>query len=132
MRRFVALLLLVLLPLQAVWAAAAPYCQHEGDAASHHIGHHQPEHAHAHAHTTVAEASQDDAHGAPGEPATPGEGAASAHSDCHVCHGGTVLAQEVRMLQVAAASAQPVPTLVHGLPAPPAERPDRPSWLALA
>lgn len=113
MRRFVALLLLVLLPLQAVWAAAAPYCQHESEAQGHHIGHHQPEHAHD-------------------TPGDDGGGATSAHTDCHTCHGGTVLAQEVRMLQVMAASAQPVPTLVHGLPAPPAERPDRPSWLALA
>ncbi len=128
MRRLVALFLLVLLPLQSVWAAAAPYCQHEGDAASHHIGHHQPEHAH----TTVAEASQDDAHGAPGEPATPGEGAASAHSDCHVCHGGTVLAHEVRLVHAMSASAPPVPALAQGLPAPPTERPERPKWSALA
>ena len=131
MRRLVALLLLVLLPLQAVWAAAAPYCQHEGDAASRHIGHHQPEHAH----TSVGNATdaiQDDAHGAPGEPDTPGEGAASAHSDCHVCHGGSVLTHEVRLVQAMSASAPPVPALAQGLPAPPTERPERPKWSALA
>lgn len=133
MRRLVALFLLVLLPLQAVWAAAAPYCQHEGDAASHHIGHHQPEHAHTH--PTVAHAAdaiQDDARGSPGETGNPGEGAASAHSDCHVCHGGSVLAHEVRLVQAMSATVPPVPALAQGLPAPPIERPERPKWSALA
>lgn len=124
MRRFVALLLLVLLPLQAIWAAAAPYCQHEAQAASHHIGHHQPEHAHAPA------VDATDSHGTASD--QDGNAASSTHTDCHTCHGGMVLAHEVRPLQVMLAATQPVPTSVHGLPAPPAERPDRPSWPALA
>lgn len=123
MRRFVALLLLVLLPLQAIWAAAAPYCQHEAEAASRHIGHHQPEHSHA----PAADAA--DVHGTPGD--QDGD-AASTHTDCHTCHGGMVLAHEVRPLQMMPAGTQPEPTAVHGLPAPPTERPDRPSWPALA
>src|SRR3989344_5090250 len=90
MRRFVALLLLVLLPLQAVWAAAAPYCQHEGGAAGHHDG---------------------------------TNGAGAEHSDCHVCHGGTVLAHEVRLAQVMSTTTQPVPTVAHGLPALPLSTP---------
>lgn len=122
MRRFVALLLLVLLPLQALWAAAAPYCQHEGDATSVHIGHHQPEHHHADA----SASSSDDGDGPHG-----GTGGAE-HSDCHVCHGGTVLAHEMRVMQVMSTAAQPVPTVAHGLPAPPTERPERPKWPALA
>lgn len=123
MRRFVALLLLVLLPLQAIWAAAAPYCQHEGGAASQHIGHHQPEHQHV----TAVDAGG--AHGAPGDQ---GGDVASTHSDCHVCHGGTVLAHEVRLAQALSATAQPVSTVAQGLPAPPTERPERPKWPALA
>lgn len=124
MRRLVALLLLVLLPLQAVWAAAAPYCQHEGGAASHHIGHHQPEHHHADA----AQPSPADGEGH--HDGTNGAGAE--HSDCHVCHGGTVLAHEVRLAQVMTATTQPAPSVAHGLPAPPGERPERPKWPALA
>lgn len=124
MRRLVALLLLVLLPLQAIWAAAAPYCQHEAEAASHHIGHHQPEHAHAPAVDATG------SHGTPGD--QDGNAASGTHTDCHTCHGGTVLAHEVRPLQVMLTATQPVPTAVHGLPAPPTERPDRPSWPALA
>jgi hypothetical protein len=123
MRRFVALLLLVLLPLQAVWAAAAPYCQHEGGAASHHIGHHQPEH-----HADAAQPSSADGEGH--HDGTNGAGAE--HSDCHVCHGGTVLAHEVRLARVMSTTTQPVPTVAHGLPAPPGERPERPKWPALA
>lgn len=123
MRRFVALLLLVLLPLQAVWAAAAPYCQHEGGAASQHIGHHQPEHQHA----TGFDAP--DGHGAPGDQ---GSDANSTHSDCHVCHSGTVLAHEVRLVRAMSASMLPVPALTQGLPKPPTERPERPKWAALA
>ena len=119
MRRFVAILLLMLLPLQAIWAAAAPYCQHEGErqgeAASHHIGHHQPEHHHA-----------------DGEGDHGGSAGSAEHSDCHVCHGGVVLSHEVRTVQVLASATQPVPPEAHGLTAPPSERPERPKWPALA
>jgi len=128
MRRIVALLLLVLLPLQAIWAAAAPYCQHEDEVASHHIGHHLPEHPHA-APTASDAADGPDAHGSPDDLA---DEAGSTHGHCHVCHGGTVLAHEVRLVQVLATSAPPVPALPQGLPAPPGARPERPQWPVLA
>ncbi|MCW7539713.1 hypothetical protein OOT46_17890 [Aquabacterium sp. A7-Y] len=44
MRRWLAIFLWVLLPLQFSWAAAAAYCGHESGTAAHHFGHH--EHAH--------------------------------------------------------------------------------------
>ena len=48
MRRWLTLLLLVLLPLQFTWTAAAVYCQHEGaregSASIGHFGHHEHEH----------------------------------------------------------------------------------------
>jgi hypothetical protein len=44
MRRWIAILLLMLLPVQAIWAAAEPYCQHEHGVAAHHLGHHEHEH----------------------------------------------------------------------------------------
>ena len=47
MRRLIALFLLVLLPLQAVWAAVEPYCLHESSQVdAHHLGHHEHEHQH--------------------------------------------------------------------------------------
>ena len=44
MRRWLTILLLVLLPLQFSWAAAASYCQHDGDASTQHVGHHDHQH----------------------------------------------------------------------------------------
>lgn len=44
MRRLVAILLLLTLPLQALWGAAEPYCQHEQGRAAHHVGHHVHDH----------------------------------------------------------------------------------------
>lgn len=45
MRRLIAIFLLVLLPLQSVWAAMEPYCLHESDQRqSHHFGHHEHQH----------------------------------------------------------------------------------------
>lgn len=44
MRRWLLKVLLVLLPLQFVWAAAAPYCGHEQASDAQHVGHH--EHVH--------------------------------------------------------------------------------------
>jgi hypothetical protein len=45
MRRFLALLLLVLLPLNAAFAAAAGYCQHQKESSqAAHFGHHVHQH----------------------------------------------------------------------------------------
>ncbi|NCV41106.1 MAG: hypothetical protein EBW11_11190 [Betaproteobacteria bacterium] len=40
MRKFLAIFLLVLLPLQFSWAAVAGYCQHEAGVTANHPGHH--------------------------------------------------------------------------------------------
>lgn len=65
MRRFLLILLLLMMPLQATWAAGAPYCSHDEPAA--HTGHH--------AHTHSPSASQDRDDGAPGH-----------CDDCDACH----------------------------------------------
>lgn len=44
MRRWLTLLLLLILPIQFAWSAAAAYCQHEQVPAKSHIGHHAHEH----------------------------------------------------------------------------------------
>ena len=73
MRPFVFVLLLVFLPLQAVWGAAASYCGHEADPAAKHFGHHQHKH----------QPGQ-------GERGTDGNGSAKTNSigdfDCATCH----------------------------------------------
>lgn len=47
MRRFVVLVLLVVMQLQLAWGAVATYCEHEsrGTAAANHLGHHEHRHA---------------------------------------------------------------------------------------
>lgn len=44
MRRWLTILLLLVLPVQFAWSAAAAYCQHEQVPAKAHIGHHAHEH----------------------------------------------------------------------------------------
>lgn len=44
MRRYIVLLLLIVLPFQFCWAAAATYCSHESSAAVTHFGHHGHQH----------------------------------------------------------------------------------------
>jgi uncharacterized protein with von Willebrand factor type A (vWA) domain len=57
-RRTVAILLLVCLPLQWGWALAAVYCKHEASAALQaHFGHHEHSHGHAKSESSIAGAS---------------------------------------------------------------------------
>jgi cytochrome c553 len=79
MTRWLLLVLMVLLPVQFSWAAAAPYCAHESDPVSFHVGHH----AHVH---RVAPAEAQHAVSAPEKDAAKGS-PASDHGDCHYCHG---------------------------------------------
>lgn len=44
MKRFLLILLLVLVPFQFAWATAGSYCQHETGASSVHFGHHAHQH----------------------------------------------------------------------------------------
>lgn len=110
MRRWFAIFLLVLLSLQSVWVAAAPYCAHEENPASMHIGHHTHQHQ--------GDQLDDDSAG----------GLGSQHADCQVCHGagGAVPAQVI-------ASAPHAPSGLaalwsRALPTPPILQPERPNW----
>jgi hypothetical protein len=75
MRRWLSILLLVLLPLQFTWAAAAGYCQHEKAVKAWHIGHHEHQHqdeaGQAHAKVKTSDGAL---------------GAKLADTDCNVCH----------------------------------------------
>ena len=74
MRRWLVVFMLLVLPLQFAWAAAAPYCAHEAaSAAGKHPGHHQ----HVH------QGSSDAAKAGDG-----GAGFGTNHSDCASCHAG--------------------------------------------
>jgi hypothetical protein len=117
MRRWFAVLLLVLLPLQFSWAAVAAYCQHEPEGQPTHLGHHEHRHDGAEASKAGAEKS-----------ALP-----QVDLDCAQCHAYCAA------LPVVAAPALPLwqatrpPIGEAALRAPAAaERPERPQWACLA
>jgi len=66
--------LLVVLPFQVSWAAAAVYCQHENEVSTSHPGHHEHQHAQDH---DDADQANDKAKG-------------KVHADCAPCHGTAV------------------------------------------
>lgn len=110
MRRLIALLLLLLLPLQFAWAAAGTYCQHESGDQSWHFGHH----AHLH----------DD---------EPADAPSGTHSDCASCQFKTKSVAQDLPVQPTTAVAQSRPDTRHLLPATsPPSRIDRPKWAGLA
>ena len=116
MRKWLAIVLLVFLPLQFSWAAVASYCQHETGAAAStsatmRISTRRP---------TARDASPDPAKTLGGDP------------DCASCHAGCF--GLVRGCQAGVAD-QPVPgygVSPEHLAAPPPERLERPRWRVLA
>lgn len=119
MRRWLAVLLLALLPVQLTWAAVAPYCQHE-TTQSGHFGHHEHHH-----HAAVA----DEADGASGADKSP----LTVDFDCGQCHGVWVgLNQVVSPPMLPTPSTRPGVPAGDGAAAGTAERPERPNWSDLA
>lgn len=120
MRRWLAILLLALLPLQFSWAAVADYCMHESDVASDHVGHH--DHA-------------DHGHGAGLDDSAKSDGSSStaADFDCSHCHGHCAGMPDVpadlnaQAMSGAPSSLAEAPSAEH-LPA----QPERPQWACLA
>jgi len=76
MRRLVLVFLLLLMPVQWTWAAAAAYCGHESRSAGGHVGHHQ------HDHVGGQKA------GKSGQAADSGQVQADVDGDCDYCHLG--------------------------------------------
>ena len=123
MRRFLAIVLLAMLPLQFSWAAVASYCEHETQGTGH-FGHHEHEH-HGDAGPHAEPAADADASGdkAPG----------AMDLDCGHCHGQcsvmpTLSATVPGTLSTAPPSASA--NEASGAHAP--ARPERPQWLRLA
>jgi hypothetical protein len=112
MRRWIAIFFLVLFPLQAVWAAAAPYCQHEQEPVSFHVGHHTHEHQGA-----------DHADGIDGK--LPG----MEDGDCQACHAFcSAMNSGSNRTGTLAIAPTPVIASVVTLPTPPQTQPERPNW----
>jgi hypothetical protein len=110
MRRWLATFLLVLLPLQFSWAAAASYCQHETGPATKHFGHHEHKH-HQDSNTTSDDLKL------------------SVDADCAACHAGCAAATvTVSSLALDTAPAVPAPWFPHAPASPPKAQPERPNW----
>ena len=114
MRRWLVVLMLLVLPVQFVWAAAMPYCAHEAAAsASKHPGHHQ----HVHQGGNDAANAGDD-----------GGSAGANHTDCASCHAGAAATLPLPVAGLSSAprdgvGEQPPPRYRSHTPSGP-ERPD--------
>ena len=119
MRRWLSILLLVLLPAQFSWAAVAGYCRHEANPATAHPGHHehsQPGHA----------------EGVAGSPADTPDSAVL-DMDCGHCQGhctGLPVTPEATCLDTA--SGRPAAHADRLSPPPAPTPPERPQWRCLA
>lgn len=123
MRRWLAVLLLVFLPLQLSWAAMGSYCAHETGAAAKHVGHH--DHA-GHGHTSKA-ADPGDKDKADGSPSS------TSNLDCGHCLGYCAVMFDA----MAPFEPQALASATLGLSASPSAehvpaQPERPQWAALA
>lgn len=104
MRRLVFIVLMLVLPLQWTWAAAASHCDHEEQGA--HFGHHEHKHA-----------CSDD-----GTADKAGAGQSSAHADCQVCHGaGAACIASLDVDRSHWNGRAPLPSFDGHLPEPPVE-----------
>lgn len=120
-RRYLAILLLALLPAQFSWAMVGQYCAHETGAQSQHLGHHS--HQHVQSDTASAQADASDADDASQAP--PG----GIHPDCHSCHlsCGVVVPTPLAHTALPGSSVLPgAPVLAVGTQL--SDQPERPQW----
>ena len=120
MRRWLAILMLTLLPLQFSWAAVAAYCGHENGQRAQHLGHHE------HQHADQAKVSKD---------STPADQSAPSgfDFDCGHCHGTCAgMPAPADGLAPNAQVSHPVTSIEGTLRTLAQSPPERPQWLPLA
>lgn len=118
MKKYLAILLLLVLPVQSAWAAVDSFCKHETGAAAEHLGHHD----HQHKYEGTEPAATDSSSGSTG-----------ANADYDHCHGGTSSVLSATLSVTAHRAATPSShSLGDLLPPPLADRPERPQWHHLA
>ena len=115
MRKLFAILLLLLLPLQASWAAVAGYCQHEQGAATRHLGHHEHQHHQAPKATSHQTSSAINP---------------AADLDCSLCQAGCLLAMltEPGLSATTLLVADPAVSIDPPPSSAPLDLPERPNW----
>ena len=116
-KRFLSTLLLVVLPLQSVWATAAVHCGHVAGAHQPHFGHHSGHH-----------------HGASADKALTSDNAGSGlDSDATHCHGAvTAVLMSALAWPVLASAEPPAPPAEAKRQAPALSPPERPQWISHA
>ena len=121
MRRVLALVLLVLLSLQSLRVAAAPYC----DLTSHeHASGKEQAHHHAPASAADADVDSDEA----ADNAAPGHSHTQLHDVC-CAHGlAALLTSQVQPNTVSTGVVFDMPRSVSGMSSPASVRPERPQW----
>jgi hypothetical protein len=135
-RRFLAIVLLALLPLQFSWAAVASYCGHETQATADHFGHHDHQHrADSGGHVdAVADRVANAKSTADATADVQGDKAPGAMDlDCGHCHGfcGVMLTLPAA-IPGAPGTARTGATVDESVGAHAPTRPERPQWLPLA
>ena len=136
MRRFLLILLMLLLPAQWTWAAAAAYCQHEPALAGRHLGHHaHPQHQHGSA-GWVGGSTEGPADGSVDSTAdrqTDAKALSGVAADCDHCHGhGSAALYAAKALLPPGAIDPCARSKAHAVPGPALPRPERPQWRCLA
>ena len=120
MRRWFAIFLIALLPLQFSWGAVASYCGHESGTQAQHLGHHDYQHA------VQAEVNA-------GDDLTNGAAQPASDFDCGHCHtpccAAPAHAATLPPVAIASHSATPVEGSVRTLAQNP---PERPQWVRFA
>lgn len=117
MYKWMAIFLLVFMPVQLSWAATGGYCQHESGLAAEHLGHHSHQHPDGDEQDGTSKASK----------------ALGNDVDCSVCHAGCLSALPMTIAIVARAESSLGKTRywVH-LTSPHLERLERPQWCGFA
>ena len=117
MKRFLITLLLLVLPLQSVWATAAAYCEHASGAHQPHFGHHNGHHHDASVDSTLT-----------------GDNAGSGlDSDATHCHGAvSAVLMSPLAWPVLASAEPPAPHAEVKRQAPALSPPERPQWISHA
>lgn len=127
-RRFLAIFMLVVLPFQFSWAAAASYCAHESSPDAVHFGHHELQH-----HADGSDLEPVVADEAAGADARDGKGSGGTDLDCGQCHSSSGAMQTLALAvpaPILAAAPSAAPDEFRGAYA--ATRPERPQWRLLA
>ncbi|MGY4828565.1 DUF2946 family protein [Sphaerotilaceae bacterium SBD11-9] len=126
MRRWLAILLLVILPLQFSWVAAASLCQHEQDVSTQHVGHHE----HQHKASSDKPNTATDAHGLQADKSDgKGKQSAEMHADCAYCQ--LSVTKPLSLVSVSLAglpTAFDLPPEHQVLEFQPRDRIERPNW----